>query len=385
MSSDSQRPIKSELEYYDFDQGSDEWLNLRQKFITASSIGQIINSGHKKTVSYCQLIAEKASLGEYRSFFGNQATRWGTKYEPVANMIYEHRNPGVIVYDYGLISNPKYPELAVSPDGITNRGEMLEIKCPFSRKIDGKIKNDYAAQMQQQLLVCEYDVCNFLECKFREFTEHEFWSTSSFTNESGIIIQSEEPVKTPDNSDLPPVKKKFNYYSPIELGHQPELLQLWYQYRLEDINQLGGEVVKTSFWCLDIYFCQKVKRDPDWYSTNHSSIRQFWNDVNEAKENGWQHLVNQSTSNSASINSSYNFNTPSTTMKKSICLLDDEPQPTIKKGICLLDDEPQIKMKKNICFLDDETQTFFTNSYRGTKTSLFTPSITMKKHICLLD
>ena len=39
-----------------------------------------------------------------------------------------------------MITNYKYPFLGVSPDGITDNGKMLEIKCPFSRNIDGKIK-----------------------------------------------------------------------------------------------------------------------------------------------------------------------------------------------------------------------------------------------------
>lgn len=297
------RPEKPGLIYYDFEQGSQDWINLRNQFITASAIGNIVKG--RKGAEYRNLIAEKASNGEYRSFFGNAATRWGHKYEPVADMLYEYRNPGVRIYEYGLVSNPKYPELAVSPDGITNLGEMLEIKCPYSRRIDGKIKYEYTQQMQQQLLVCEYEVCNFLECKFVEVECDRFWELFPLkTCEKGIIIQSLE------NGE------KYNYHSPIELSHNIEHLELWYQYRIEDIKEIGGQVVKETYWLLDRYLCQKVKRDPTWYDQNRENILGFWEDVNRAKTEGWEQLIKKpSTSNK----------TTTTTTESIMCLLDGDP------------------------------------------------------------
>jgi putative phage-type endonuclease len=272
------RPEKSHLVYYDFDQGSDEWIKCRNNFITASAIGQIVKGSN--TAEYRNLLAEKASNGEYRSFFGNDATRWGHKYEPVADLLYEYRNPGVEIYEYGLIHNPNYPNLGVSPDGITNQNEMLEIKCPYSRKINGVIKKEYAHQIQQQLLVCEHEICNFLECKFVEVERTHFWSIFALKQrEKGIIIQSLEQGE------------KYNYYSPIELSFSENDLQTWYQYRLEDIHELGGTVVKETYWLLDRYNCQKVKKDPDWYPRHKPMIEKFWVDVDKTRSEGWQNLV----------------------------------------------------------------------------------------------
>lgn len=313
------RPEKEGLVYYDFEQGSQAWIDLRNKFITASAIGSIVRG--TKGVEYQNLVAEKASCGEYRSFFGNVATRWGHKYEPVADMLYEYRNPGVKIYEYGLVNNPKYPELAVSPDGITSSGEMLEIKCPYSRRIDGKIKYEYAQQMQQQLLVCEYEVCNFLECKFVEVEKDRFWELFPLkTCEKGIIIQSLEKGE------------KYNYYSPIELSHNIEHLKLWYQYRIEDIEREGGEVVKETYWLLDRYLCQKVKRDPNWYEQNKQSICEFWEDVNRARVEGWERLLKKSTEDDNTVNDNM------------VCLLDN----TDNNTVCLLDTTEN----NTICLLD---------------------------------
>ena len=51
---------------------------------------------------------------------------------------------------------------------------MLEIKCPYSRKIDGVIKPEYFSQMQGQLEVCDLEYCDFLECDFQKFDCPDF-------------------------------------------------------------------------------------------------------------------------------------------------------------------------------------------------------------------
>ena len=46
---------------------------------------------------------------------------------------------------------------------------MIEIKCPFSRKIvDGFIPDKYKMQIQGQLAVCNLTECDYVECDFKE-------------------------------------------------------------------------------------------------------------------------------------------------------------------------------------------------------------------------
>ena len=46
---------------------------------------------------------------------------------------------------------------------------MLEIKCPFKRKIDGSIPEQYWMQIQGQLEVCDLKNVIILECKLRQY------------------------------------------------------------------------------------------------------------------------------------------------------------------------------------------------------------------------
>ena len=52
---------------------------------------------------------------------------------------------------------------------------MLEIKCPFKRKINGSIPDQYWMQIQGQLEVCNLEECDYLECELSEYeNETEF-------------------------------------------------------------------------------------------------------------------------------------------------------------------------------------------------------------------
>jgi hypothetical protein len=68
------------------------------------------------------------------------------------------------------------PYFGASPDGITENGIMLEIKCPYKRKIDGGIPEQYFYQVQGQLEVCGLNECDYFECAFDELSENAFYA-----------------------------------------------------------------------------------------------------------------------------------------------------------------------------------------------------------------
>ena len=76
-----------------------------------------------------------------RSFFGENVfkdsifTLWGKKYEEIATRLYRQVY-NVEVLEFGSLPHPKLNWLRCSPDGITPNGTLLEIKCPFKRKIN---------------------------------------------------------------------------------------------------------------------------------------------------------------------------------------------------------------------------------------------------------
>lgn len=125
------------------EQRSQEWLDLRKNMLTASDCATAI--GENKYEKPFDLLLKKCGKG--KPFTGNAATEHGNKYEDEARILYEQRH-NEVVHEIGLEPHPKYPWLGGSPDGITESGKLVEIKCPMSRQILPEVPKHYMPQLQ---------------------------------------------------------------------------------------------------------------------------------------------------------------------------------------------------------------------------------------------
>eukprot|EP00798_Chlamydomonas_sp_ICE-L_P002706 gene2706-biopygen7861 len=75
-------------------------------------------------------------------------------------------NTNVLVHEFGLLRHASKSFLGASPDGVTEDGVMLEIKCPWRRKIDGTVPMQYYLQIQGQLAVSGLLECDNFEVEF---------------------------------------------------------------------------------------------------------------------------------------------------------------------------------------------------------------------------
>lgn len=146
-------------------QGTQEWLDLREGKLTASDMATAI--GENPYEKPRDLILKKCGL---KPFTGNSATAWGTKWEDVARDIYCERHDEV-AHEIGLEPHPTIDWLAGSPDGVTESGKLIEIKCPMSRAIvPGEVPGHYVAQIQLLMEILDLDECDFIQYKPDELT-----------------------------------------------------------------------------------------------------------------------------------------------------------------------------------------------------------------------
>jgi len=139
-------------------QRTPEWFKLREDRLTASDLYDAI----KNPLS----LAKKKLKGITFNSSAIPALKWGTMFEPIAIQIYSHINNKKI-HEFGLVINDDIQYFGASPDGITEDGIMIEIKCPYSRKIvNGEIPEKYYYQIQGQLAVCNLEDCDYIECEF---------------------------------------------------------------------------------------------------------------------------------------------------------------------------------------------------------------------------
>ncbi len=174
------------------EQKSDDWKFLRKGKITTSAAGNIFGTC-KYSTRETVLIEKCLPKGSAKQFNGSIFTFHGERFEKEAGDLYcslmNKTN-----YEFGLISytslapirepnpildtflqnNPhiRTDILACSPDGIAIDNDnieepvLIEIKCPFKRKIImGEIPEQYVAQVQLNMQILDLKKADFIEYK----------------------------------------------------------------------------------------------------------------------------------------------------------------------------------------------------------------------------
>lgn len=158
-------------------QRTPEWYAARMTLVTASDVAQCL--GCSKFGNQREFFIKKCGdESEQKPFNASlPPLKWGVMYEPVAQALYAALN-GVAVHEFGLLRHPTETWLGASPDGITDAGVLLEIKCPWRRRITpGDVPLQYYYQVQAQLDVCDLEECDYFECEFDEYEDHGLgWS-----------------------------------------------------------------------------------------------------------------------------------------------------------------------------------------------------------------
>jgi putative phage-type endonuclease len=150
-------PIVAELLERKFDdQRSDEWFQLRGNMLTASDLAAALGCNFFKNPE--TLILEKC--GFVKKFEGNEHTERGIRLEPFVRDLYE-KNSQKKVHEFGLLVHPEHKWLGGSPDGITEDGILIEIKCP--KKISNKVPEYYMPQIQLLLEIIGIEECDFIQ------------------------------------------------------------------------------------------------------------------------------------------------------------------------------------------------------------------------------
>jgi len=224
-------------------QRTPEWFKLREDRLTASDLHDAI----KNPIS----LAKKKLKGSIFNSSAIPALKWGTMFEPMALRIYSKKKK-INIHEFGLIINDNIENFGASPDGITDEGIMIEIKCPYSRKIeDGVIPEKYYYQMQGQLAVCNLKRCDYTECEFIIFkTEEEYLLEIKKCKDDyihGIIAEKKQ-------------ENEYIYHYSSDNQNEKD--------NIREMNKYLEEGYKLNYWKLNTIIIQSVDFDENNWNSN---------------------------------------------------------------------------------------------------------------------
>jgi len=256
-------------------QRTDEWHNYRNNRLTASSMWKIFNTEAQLN----SLIYEKCKGHDRRQLFGS--VQWGNVFEPLSIKIYELKY-NTTIEDFGCIQHPKYKYIGASPDGINVEpnnekfGRMLEVKNVYNREIKGIPKEEYWIQMQIQMETCDLDVCDFLETRFVEYSEDEYYEDKREIK--GIVMYFVKDF----GSDMKYLYKPFGMTDRKEVDR-------WQSDQCDSMMVIGYSKTRVVHWYLDEFSCIAVTRNRNWFEKAQPVIENVYNIIQKEKETGFDH------------------------------------------------------------------------------------------------
>ena len=310
-----QNKVRELLKIVSPEQRTPEWYKMRYGKITASDGGTVVGVNKKNEPRYKFIVKKISEL----SFLGNKYTHHGKKYEKIATSIYEYRL-NVTVDEYGSIGHPKYKFLGASPDGIIGlykkdgrsltkyAGRMVEIKCPYCRKIEFEgdlftiVPEYYWVQVQLQLECTDLDECDFWQCSLYEYQNREeflfdtdvkepFRSRRSGYEKGCMIQLLPNKIDTSANE----YKNKYDnlvydhakYIYPPSVEMTPNDCDRWVNETLGRLHVIepGYCFDKILYWRLDVANCTLIKRDVEWFKKSLPILREAWDYVEFLREN----------------------------------------------------------------------------------------------------
>lgn len=152
------------------EQRTPAWFAQRKNKITASNVAKVV--GDDKYHSAQRYFEERAGLRPIPpiSDFARQMMDYGSLNEDRVLAQYQ-RDPRYgagqkCIFSFGLCPHPSIPWLAGSPDGITEDGILLEVKCPQRRAIiPGEVPLHYISQVQVLLEIFDLETAHFIQWK----------------------------------------------------------------------------------------------------------------------------------------------------------------------------------------------------------------------------
>ena len=250
-------------------QRSDEWFEARKTRLTASDLYDAVKGGNISI----KLAKKKANIIiDNINYNSIPALKWGTMFEPMASRCYSQKMNNINIHDFGLLCDADNKHFGASPDGINELGIMIEIKCPYSRKIaDGVIPDKYKMQIQGQLAVCKLNECDYIECIFKSIETEEEYLDIDHTMIHGIIAEFY-------NS-----KGEYVYFYSEPNKKPKECVEDIINQKNNADNGAGLKFSKYTYWKLNEMIIQRVIFNSNAWENIIPKINMFWETVEEYK------------------------------------------------------------------------------------------------------
>lgn len=263
-------------------QRSKEWHQARTGKITGSRVPGILGLSPWTTAQNVLREMILQSQGKPPEFKGNVATKWGEDHENDGINWYEERT-GNLVQEHGILVHPEYDWMGYSPDGTTGDA-LIEVKCPYSKKIPDEIPDHYQAQVQFGMEVMGLEKCHFIywtpnQQSCMELERDPAWFAKVMPTLQDFYESYQEALKDPEKYLEPPVfertdtnfKEKVDAY--LRAKRQSEKVSEALAFAKEELIEASEGKNTVGFGLRVTHVTSKGRPDYSGFFKNHPELK----------------------------------------------------------------------------------------------------------------
>jgi len=249
------------LQKHQVEQRTAQWYEDMKIMLTASEFSKLFDSERTRG---CLVLSKvnpiKRDTPKAVPSSNMYPMDWGIRFEPIVKQ-YLEKQWDVTIYDCGRLKHSTEKYLGASPDGIittTNSNKyarLVEIKCPYSRKVGLGIPFDYWVQMQIQMEVTNLYECEYVEVEILSKTSKNLNPDFGTLEVSKLYLMEKEGIYIYVYDDKECAKKLLEEYTVSEV----------IEYAITKVHN------------------ELVQRDRIWYDSTKILQEKFWEDVEKAR------------------------------------------------------------------------------------------------------
>lgn len=251
------------LQKHQVEQRTAQWYEDMKIMLTASEFSKLFDSERTRgTLVLSKVNPVKRDTPKAVPTLNMYPMDWGIRFEPIVKQ-YLEKQWDVTIYDCGRLKHGEQKHLGASPDGIITTitsdkyARLVEIKCPYSRKVGLGIPFDYWVQMQIQLEVTNLYECEYVEVEIFSKTSKNLTPDFTGFEISKLYLMEKEGVYIYVYDDKECAKKLLEEYAISEV----------IEYAITKVHN------------------ELVQRDTIWYESTKEKQEKFWEDVEKARNN----------------------------------------------------------------------------------------------------
>ena len=135
---------------------------------------------------------------------------------------------------------------------------------------------------------CDLDLCDFVETKFNEYEENDFYQDKTHDYKGVILHFVEKPEIENDILIYKPSTPKY-IYKPLFIENTKIMIDRWIENIKDEQKENNYALFSVNYWYMEEFSCVLIERNRKWFENAVKHIQDTWETILKERVDGYEH------------------------------------------------------------------------------------------------